>query len=73
MTRIGNWGLKMSADQNTPVAGDTNQPGDLQLILYREIGIPALLAALVATAPKRQKLSQKRKEIPAVLCYDEAA
>ncbi len=70
-----NWQLKsakMSNDQNTPRAGPANRHVDLLSMLYHEIGIPAVAAALEATARKPQKSSQ-RKDIPAVLRNDEAA
>ncbi|MGI8569404.1 MAG: hypothetical protein ACR2KT_10205 [Methylocella sp.] len=64
----------MSTDQNIPQkAAASNRPSDLLSMLYREIGISAVAAALEATARKPPKPSQSRKDIPAVLRDGEAA
>lgn len=63
----------MGTDQNTPRAGAANRPHDVLSMLYREIGIPAVAAALEVAACKPQKPRQKRKDVPAVVRDAEAA
>jgi hypothetical protein len=60
-------------DQRAPQGSAANLPRDRLLMFYREIGIPAVAAALEASSCKPQKTKPKRKDIPAVLRNDKAA
>jgi hypothetical protein len=62
----------VTSEQNaTQSAVGANRPRDLLSKLYREIGIPAVAAALEAGG--QQKPSQGHQDIPPVLRNDEAA
>ena len=64
----------MSTDQNIPQqAAALNRPADLLTMLYREIGISAVAAALEVTARKPPKPPQSDKDISALHRDDEAA
>jgi hypothetical protein len=66
--------MEMRTDQNVPQKAEApNRPRDMLSRLYREIGIPAVAAALEAPASKPLNPPQSREDIPPVHRADEAA
>ena len=60
----------MATEQDIPQPAAMSRSDDPVSNLYREIGIPALAAALAATAHKPQKPVRNRRDVLAVLKDD---
>lgn len=56
-----------------PVPQPTQDARDLQTMLYREIGISAVAAALNATSESRKPREEPVHELPAILRGDDVA